>query len=428
MSRLSRTAAVLAATAAALLTVTACGGGGSSDGKQSLTVWHELTGSGNDAINGIITGFNAGSADATVKARQIADSEVDTVLRTGMSGPNPPDILQYEGYRHTADYAKAGQLTDITDWWNAHKAAFTLPDSQIVKDACTYEGKVYCIPWDLYTNNQLYYNPDLLKQYNLTPPRTLDELKATAAKLAGTGITPVALYSKDGWPAAQWWYLLSIQRCGVATVKAAVAGQGAGWSEPCFTQAAQDLADLGKAGVFPQGVAGSDYNAQLSLFTSGKALFMNTGTWFEQTIAETPPTFQVQVAPLPLADPAHGGQLLGGVNEVFGVPARGKHPQQALEFLDTLAKPASGQAFAKAGVMNFVVGASDALPPRLKSAWDTAVTQIDGGDNLVTYFENLVPPSVGSDAMYNGATSVAAGTKTPSQFTQELSAAATSAK
>ncbi len=408
-----------------LLAACSGGGGGDSGGKKNLSVWHELTGSGNTAINQIITDFNANSTDAKAAARQIANDDVDAVIRTGMSGPNPPDILQYEGYLHTADYAKAGQLLDITDWWNEHKSSFALPDSAIVKSACSYEGKVYCIPWDLYTDNQLYYNPDLVKKYNLTLPQSLADLATIAGKLKGTGVAPIALYAKDGWPAAQWYYLLAVQRCTVATINSAINKQGAKWTDPCFQQAAQDLYDLNRAGVFPQGVNGSDYNAMMSLFLSGKAVFMNTGTWFEQTIAETPPSFTVDVAPFPQADPAHpSNQLLGGINEVIGVPARSKNHQQALEFLTALAQPKSGQDFAKAGVMNFVTGASDALPPRLKTAWQTATTAMAAGDNLVTYWENLVPPALGLDTLYNQSASLAAGQTTPDKFVQAVQAAA----
>jgi len=429
VSRLRRKGAIAAALAVITASSLAACGGGDSGGKPTLSVWHELTGSGNTAMGQVISDFNATSKDAKVQARQIADDQVDTVLRTGMSGPNPPDILQYEGYRHTADYARNGQLTDITSWWNKHKSAFSNADSPTVKSACSYKGKVYCVPWDLYTDNQLYYNPDLVKKYHITLPTSLQDLSAIAGQLKGTGITPVSLYAKDGWPAAQWFYLLSIQRCGVTTVQSAVNRTGAKWTDPCFLKAAQDLSGLGKKGVFPQGVSGSDYNAMMSLFLSGKAVFMNTGTWFEQTIAETPPSFKVAVAPFPQADPQHPSQqLLGGVNEVFGVPAHGKHKAQALEFLDTLATAKSGQHFAKASVMNFAAGASDSLPPRLKTSWTQAEAAMKDGNNIMTYFENLLPPAMGLDTVYNQSAALTAGQTTPQQYVRALQTASDSGK
>jgi len=420
VSQISRQSMALVAVAA-LMSITGCGGDSSGD----LAVWHELAGSGNTAANDLVAGFNQANPGMTFTPRQIADNQVDTVVRTGLSGNNPPAVLQYEGYQQTQDYAKAGQLTDITDWWNKHKDAFSFADNPVVEDACGYEGKIYCMPWDVYSNNQLFYNPDLLSQYDVQLPATIDDLKAIAVKLKGTGITPVSLYGGEGWPTGHWWYSLSIQRCGVDTVNAAAKQAGQTWDAPCFKQAAQDLYDLGKAGVFPLGVEGSDYNAQVSLFLSGKALFMNTGTWFDQAIVEDKPKFDVKAAPFPQVDPAKPSvQILGGINEVFGIPSRAKNTDAAYKFLDYMASKSAGDLFAKASVMNLVKGTDAELPALLQPSWKDVTTALSGSTvNMVTYFENLVPPAVGK-VMYTGSASVAAGSMTPDDFVKQVQSAA----
>ena len=422
--RVSQKRAMVVVAIAAMFLLNGCGGGGSSD----LAVWHELAGSGNTAVNDLVAGFNQANPDMKFTPRQIADNQVDTVVRTGLSGNNPPAVLQYEGYQQTQDYAKAGQLTDITDWWNKHKDAFSFADNQVVKDACGYDGKIYCMPWDIYSNNQLFYNPDLLAQYHIELPATVDDLKADAAKLKGSGITPVSLYGGEGWPTGHWWYSLSIQRCGVDTVNAAAKQAGQAWDAPCFKQAAQDLYDLGKAGVFPIGVEGSDYNAQVSLFLSGKALFMNTGTWFDQAIADEKPKFDVKAAPFPQADPTKPSvQILGGINEVFGIPAKAKNTDAAYKFLDYMATKSSGDLFAKASVMNMVKGTDTELPAVLQPSWKDVTTALSGSSvNMVTYFENLVAPAVGK-VMYTGTASVAAGTMSPDEFVHQVQSAAAAA-
>lgn len=422
---------VLAAGAALMLVMTAaCGLRQQEGGRSNLAVWHEFAGSGNKAVDELVAGFNEKYPDLTFKTRQIADSEVNTVLRTGLAGNNPPAIAQYEGYQQTADYAKAGQLTDITSWWNKHKDAFAFADNQGVKDACEYKGKMYCIPWGMQSSNQLFYNPTLLKKYGLSLPKKPSDLAAAARKLKGTGVSAISLYSSEGWPAGHWWYLFSVQRCGIDKVLAAAKQRGAQWDDPCFTRAAKDLYDLGKAGAFPKGVAGSDYNAQMSLFLSGKAVFMNTGTWFYQTMAENPPSIKVDVAPFPQVDPAHpSAQIVGGLTEVFGIPAHAGDKKAAYKFLDYMAQKSSGELFAKASVLSMVDGADDQLPSGMKPSWKTVETALDRpGNNIVSYFENLVPPSVGENTMYNGVTTVAAGTSTPREFTTKLQTAAAAAK
>lgn len=420
--------AALAIVGVSALLLSGCGlaGGGSST---NLSVWHQLAGSGNEAMQQLIDDFNAQNPDEEFENRQIADGEADTVVRTGISGNNPPAILQFEGFRQTEEYAKEGLLTDITDWWNEHKDAFAYSDSQLVEGLCSFEGKVYCIPLDLYTSNVLYMNPELAAQYDIEAPQKVSDFVDIAKKLEGTGVSAVSLYSGEGWEAAQWWYLLAIQRCGIDMINSAAAQDSARWDDPCFLQAAQDLAQLAEAGVFPEGVAGSDYNSMMSLFLSGKSVFMQTGTWFQQTLAETPPSFDVELAPFPQADPTNPStEQLGGINEGFGIPAKVKDKDASYDFLTFMAKKSSGDLFSEASVMNMIAGSEATLPEDLQPAWDIASQAFTGGgQGFVTYFEGLVPPEVGDQAMYNGATGVAAGTMTPEDFVASVQKAAEAA-
>lgn len=406
-------------------------GGASGGGNKNLSVWHEFSGESGDAMNKTIAAYNKQHPDAKFRGRAIANDQFFTVLRTGLSGNKPPTVVQYEGYQQTKDFAKAGQLLDITAWWNKHKQDFTYGDSQAVKDACSYKGKVYCIPWNIDTSEQLFYNPDLLTKYGLAKPKTIADLEADAKKLKSAGVAPVSLYAGDGWPAAHWWYLLSIQRCGIDKINKAASQDGAKWDDPCFLQAATDLYKLGKAGVFPQGVGGQDYNAMLQLFESGKTPFMNTGTWFNATLEDTPPSFDVGAMPFPQVDPAHPSrQILGGFTNVFGVSANSGNTQAGLDFLNYMADPknGAGAAFAKGGLVNVAVGAESHMNQRVKASYETIKEALAlPGSNVIAYFENLVPPTVGEDVMYNGSAALAAGSMTPQAYVAKLQKAAASA-
>lgn len=419
--------AVLAASAVAL---TGCGlnGGGSNN---ALTVWHQFSGQGSDAMGDVVDGYNKENPDAKFKGRSIANDEANTVVRTGLSSNKPPTVLQYEGYQQTKDFAEAGQLLDITDWWNEHKDSFTYGDSQAVKDACEVDGKTYCIPWNVDTSEQLFFNPDLVDEYGLTMPETIDDLKTMAATLKGTDVDALSLYAGDGWPAAHWWYLLTIQRCGVDTITAAANQDGAAWDDECFLQSAQDLYDLGQAGVFPEGVGGQDYNAMLQLFLSSKSVFMNTGTWFNATLEDTPPPFETGAVAFPQVDPEHPNyQILGGFTNVFAVTANSGNTEAGLKFLDYLADPdtGAGAKFAKSGLINVVIGADKEMNSRVKASYDAIAEALAlPGSNVIAYFENLVPPAVGEDTMYNGSVGLVSGTITPEDFTSGLQVAAAAA-
>ena len=402
------------------------GGGGGGD----LSVWHQFSGAADDAMGLAIKDFNKENPDLQFKGRAIANDEANTVVRTGLSGDNPPTVVQYEGYQQTEDFAKAGQLLDITDWWEENKDNFNGGDSAEAEEACGYEGKMYCIPFNLSTSQILYVNPDAEQQHNLQSPETIDDLKKIAAQLEGTDVEPISLYAGDGWPAAHWWFLLTIQRCGVDKINQMAAQDGAAWDDPCVLQSATDLYELGEAGVFPEGVAGSDYNSMLQLFLSGGAAYMNTGSWFESTLIDTPPAFEATAVPFPQVDPDNpSNQILGGFINVFGISANGD-TEAGLKFLEFLGNPENGVGarFAENGLVNVVKGAEEGMTDSVRGSFDAVVEALNAeGDNVIAYFENLVPPTVGEDVMYNGSAGLAANTMEPEEFVEQLQSAAASA-
>jgi multiple sugar transport system substrate-binding protein len=70
------------------------------------------------------------------------------------------------------EFARAGWLMNLSDLLpgDERKDFFHGP-----MDAVTYKGKVYAIPWYI-DAGVLYYRKDLLKKYNLSPPKTWQEL------------------------------------------------------------------------------------------------------------------------------------------------------------------------------------------------------------------------------------------------------------
>jgi len=209
-------------------------------GTGDVSVWTEFTAGGEaSGIEELVNTWNGLGNGITVSHRPIGNEEFFTVIRTALAGGEPPDLLQYEGYQQTRDFAEAGQLTDLTEMWEAASGNFTLSEAGAA--ACTYEGKIYCIPYTYATGWQIYYNPELLEANGIAVPQTWDEFTAAMEILKGAGVTPIALGSIDGWPAEHWWMAFLVQRCGVDTIYQAINQDGASFTDECFTQAAADL-------------------------------------------------------------------------------------------------------------------------------------------------------------------------------------------
>jgi raffinose/stachyose/melibiose transport system substrate-binding protein len=398
-------------------------GGGGSAPKQ-VTVWHEFT-AGSEAIG--IKAINKGFTDQgkyTVKQRPIANEQLFTVERTGLAGSLPPDVVQYEGYQQTRDFAKAGQLTDLTDLWNANSDKFLLKES--AKASCSYEGKIYCIPYTFATGTQIYYNADLLKKQGIAPPQTYEQFLAAAKKLKDAGITPIAIGAKDGWPAEHWWMLFLVQRCGVATVEKAEAKNGAKFTDACFVQAAQDLASLASNGYFSKGAASDDYGTATSVYRAGKAAFFQTGSWLASGLESEPTTFTTAILPFPrMKDDQHPGDIVGAVTHVFGIPTKAKNPEGAKAYLEYLMSDPATTVWAKSGNLSLRSGAVEKNTGKeLQPLWKSVLS----ADASLPWLENELPPGVGEDKIYNGTAAIVAGRMQPKEFVQSVQTALDAAK
>ncbi|HEY2673996.1 MAG TPA: extracellular solute-binding protein [Rugosimonospora sp.] len=424
---MTRTGALLAAGTVVVMAMTACGagtGGQSSGG--SLTLLSEWTDGGSaTSIQSTIDSWNSANPDHKMSQRSIGNEDFMTASRTAMSGSNPPDVLQFEGFSDTADYAKAGKLVDLTSWWNANKSRFALADSPGVTRACTYQGKVYCVPMSANAQSVLFYNAKLLSDNGIAPPKTYADVVAAGEKLKAKGIIPIALGDKDGWPGAQLWMTFVAQLCGTDTADNAVDRKGSQWTDQCFTQAATQVSDLVKKGFFPSGVVGDDYNAMVSLFESGKAAFISTGSWFIGSWQSAPPPFTVGAEYFPaVAGAAFPDDKVAYGGDVVGIPT-GKNQAEAMKFLDYLTSLDQAKVWAKNYYFSAIKGAVAATgPSNIQSLYDQTAQAQDTLGSL----DLQLPPAVGQDTLYNAFQSLLGGKSTPAQFTAALEKSANTAQ
>jgi raffinose/stachyose/melibiose transport system substrate-binding protein len=390
-----------------------------------IAFWTEWTAGGEaTGIDELAKIWNAAHPDAQLNHRPINNEEFFTVVRTGLASGEPPDLMQYEGYQQTRDFAKAGQLTDLTDLWNKVKGNFDLQDAG--EAACTYEGKVYCIPYTFATGWQIYYNPDLLKQYNIAVPTNYDEFLAAAETLKSNGVIPIALGNKNGWPGEHWWMAFLVQRCGVEKVYQMIQRQGASFTDACVVQATTDFQNLSTKGYLSPGAVSEDYGAAQAVFLSGKAAFFQTGSWFASGWESDKPGIPIEIMPFPrFTDAANTTDVTGAVTHVIAIPASAKNKEGAMALLEWLVTPEAAQVWAKNGNLSMVTGAVDAAaPPVVKDLW----SKVKAAPTSLPWIENELPPGVGEDKIYNGTVAILSGSMTPQDFAKSIEDATAAAQ
>ena len=390
----------------------------------NVSLWTEFTAGGEaSGINALVEAWNAKGGSA-IEHRPIGNEEFFTVIRTGLAGGEPPDLLQFEGYQQTRDFAAEGQLTDITEWWQEHKDRFALADAG--EYSCTFEGKVYCLPYTFLTGWQIYYNPQILEANGIAIPATMEEFLAAAETLKANGVTPIALGNKAGWPGEHWWMAFLVQRCGVEQVYKAIRMEGASFTDACFVQSAADFQNLATSGYLSAGAASDDYGTAQAVFLSGQAAFFQTGSWFASGWEETPPPFEVGIMPFPRFEGTEfTGDVIGAVTHVFGIPSGAKNKEAALEILNWLATDEAAQIWAANGNSVMVAGAVEAAAPQvIKDIW----AKVQEANNSLPWIENELPPGVGEDKVYNGTVALITGEMTPEQFVESIQTALEAAK
>lgn len=174
-------------------------------------------------------------------------------------------------------YYKTGNVLDIA---KALSQLGVSSDMTAVAESTikqTFDGTVPSVPFQ-FNIEGLFYNKKIFAEHNITVPTTYDQLLADAAKLKAAGITPISASGVTGWTLARWIGILLFRELGPTAMQQIRDGK-AKLTDPEYVKAAQQVADLGKAGYFSSGLTSLDYNSAVGQFLTGKSAMIYMGTW-----------------------------------------------------------------------------------------------------------------------------------------------------
>ena len=69
-------------------------------------------------------------------------------------------------------------------------------------DQVSFDGKMYGVPSNVHRINSIFYNPKVFEKYGLTQPTSVADFRDMARKLKGTGVSLLAVGSKEPWTLA----------------------------------------------------------------------------------------------------------------------------------------------------------------------------------------------------------------------------------
>ncbi|WP_139997569.1 ABC transporter substrate-binding protein [Paenibacillus paridis] len=262
--------------------------------------------------------------EVTIDLEMPNPDQAKQVLQARLASNDAPDIFDVHA-NDLSTYDKAGYLEDLT----GQPATETLYET--VKNTVMNEGRIIALPLESLSWGYLY-NKKMFNELGLTPPQTLDEMKAVVEKLKQADKKPFLLAFQESW-VPQLMTALSLG--GI------VSSEHQDWIEKMNKGEASyaDVSDIfniidlimenGTAKPFEVGnEAGS------TDFANGKAAMWVQGPWNAETILKVNPEMEFGVAPLPVSNNAAGTMINLSTSTTLAVSKTSKNKEVALDLLN----------------------------------------------------------------------------------------------
>ena len=166
-----------------------------------------------------------------------------------------------------------------------------------VKETVTYDGKVVALPLESLAWGYLY-NRTMFREYGLTPPSTLSEMREVIEVLEQNGETPFLLAFQESW-IPQLMMALSLGGIVTSEQPDFIDNMNRGVGSYKDVEAVFEIIDLimahGTERPFEVGSAAGSAD-----FANGKAAMWVMGPWMAEALLSVNPDFDFGVAPLPV--------------------------------------------------------------------------------------------------------------------------------
>lgn len=199
-----------------------------------------------------------------------------------------PEIVHLDS-AEAPEYNEAGYLLDLADFLKEN----TDVDDALngMGDAFAADGVQYGLPYQCNVQG-FFYNKDLFDKAGVAYPTddtTYDEFIDMIGKLKDSGVTPIAIGSKNS-SFAMWEFNEFLSRYGWGENIDSYTGDKASYSNDDMKACFEKIKGIADAGAFPENMATIEYFDAKQLFDEGSAAMFGTGQWdcaeFDENIGD----------------------------------------------------------------------------------------------------------------------------------------------
>jgi multiple sugar transport system substrate-binding protein/raffinose/stachyose/melibiose transport system substrate-binding protein len=242
-----------------------------------VTISHYFTGElGLKAFNEQVARFEQASG-LKMKESPVGHEDFKTDILVRAAGNSLPDVFSYWAGARVAFIVKSNSLRPIDDMWAKDKLDGVIA-KPIADSATLYDGKRFLVPFN-YHYAGMFYNKKVLADAGVTAlPATWDEFLALCKTLKDKGVAPIALGSKNRWPAQFWFDYLLLRTAGPDYRARLMAGE-ASYDDPEVAAAMTLWKDMLDAGLFVENANADDWTDAADKVARGDAAMTLMGTW-----------------------------------------------------------------------------------------------------------------------------------------------------
>ena len=253
-------------------------------------------------------------------------------IRNWLTSASPDVVYWFVGNR-MRQFVVPGLLEDVSDLFTPEVREQM---TTAALDLVTVDGRQYGVPYTYY-HIGVYYRRDLFEGAGVEqPPASWGELLETCDRLKARGIDPIALGSKDLWPAAGWFDYIDLRLNGY-DFHMELMSRKVPYTDPRVRAVFETWRELLVRGCFVDHHVGMSWQESQALLYRGTAAMMLIGNFITPNF---PPEVRdrMDFFRFPEITPGIGRYEEAPMNSVH-IPARARNKLAARKFLAFVARP-----------------------------------------------------------------------------------------
>jgi raffinose/stachyose/melibiose transport system substrate-binding protein len=381
-----------------------------SDTKKDPVKITYLSSMGTDAVRNTMKDLVAKfeEENPNIKVELNFPSDYANLMKVRMAANDLPDAFDTTGH---AKKTYANYLADLSG--SSWVSTMTDGAKEVLTDA---SGKVYALPIGV-GQDGITYNADVLKKYNIQPPKTWEEMieAGEVIKEKSNGeVAPFFLTGGDDWVVGFVPLYLGGQAFVSKENNEAEALQNGTFDWNKWNDVGKWMLQLKRENLLNEDYLTAKYADISKPFAEGKIAFTILPPYFASGAKEINPDLNIGIAPMPGVLPGQSPTFFGGEKYTIGAWKDSEHLEETKKFISFMAKPENMQVIVdKIGVPSGIKGVKLAgeFAPYYEKYKDTTVIQ---------YLDRAYLPDGSYKVLSTSGTELLAEGITPEQFSTEM--------